>query len=385
MKYIYAVIPSGKKMQFGSIGFGDGDPRVYTVPYRDLSAVVSDRRAINYQTLPRAEILRDLTIHQKTVEKVMEHFTVLPIKFGTLMPDSADVIHILHEGYDLCWQTLTAIKGRVEVEVVATWDLKAVFQEIANEEPIAARKTLIATRVPTETAKEYIEIGRMVKESLEARRAHYHTALLAALMDCADEVRVNPLLTDEMVMNAAFLVDRQGWQKLDDAVREQDHCYNGALNFRCIGPLPAYSFATLGAKRLTPQEVKRARQLLQLPERASLRQVKAAYHRLARKFHPDLNPEDTSAQTHPSTGSGQAPSTGSGQVPSPSLRGEPVEPSGHRFDEAHKAYQILVDYCMSQLDGNRSNGAADQGRVVSFAPADVRGAFLVAISQSTTA
>jgi DnaJ-class molecular chaperone len=112
---------------------------------------------------------------------------------------------------------------------------------------------------------------------------------------------------------------------------------------------------------LTPQEVKRARQLLQLPERASLRQVKAAYHRLARKFHPDLNPEDTSAQTHPSTG------------------------SGHRFDEAHKAYQILVDYCMSQLDGNRSYGAADQGRVVSFAPADVRGAFLVAISQSTTA
>jgi hypothetical protein len=193
--------------------------------------------------------------------------------------------------------------------------------------------------------------------------------LLAALMDCADEVRVNPLLTDEMVMNAAFLVDRQGWQKLDDAVREQDRRYNGALNFRCIGPLPAYSFATLEAKQLTPQEVQRARQLLQLPERASLRQVKAAYHRLARKSHPDLNPEDTSAQTHPSTSSGQAPSTS----------------SGHRFNEAHKAYQILVDYCMSQLDGNGSNGVADEGRVVSFAPADVRGAFLVAISQSTTA
>jgi hypothetical protein len=172
-------------------------------------------------------------------------------------------------------------------------------------------------------------------------------------------------------------VDRQGWQKLDDAVREQDHCYNGALNFRCIGPLPAYSFATLEAKQLTPQEVQRARQLLQLPERASLRQVKAGYHRLARKFHPDLNPKDTSAQAHPSTGSGQAPSTGSGQAPSTG--------SGHRFDEAHKAYQILVDYCMSQLDGNRSYGVADQGRVVSFAPADVRGAFLVAISQSTTA
>ena len=94
-------------------------------------------------------------------EKVMEHFTVLPIKFGTLMPDRADVVHVLRQGYSLFSQTLTALKGRVEVEVVSTWDLKAVFQEIANEEPIATHKRQIATRAPEETTNECVEIGQV--------------------------------------------------------------------------------------------------------------------------------------------------------------------------------------------------------------------------------
>jgi hypothetical protein len=349
MKYIYAVIPSGKKMQFGTIGFGDGDPRVYTIPYRDLSAVISDRRAVNYQTLRREEILRDLTIHQKTVEKIMEHFTVLPMKFGTLAPDGSAVIHILRQGYDSFWQTLAAIKGRVEVEVVTTWDVKSIFQEIANEEPIAQRKAQIATRAPAETMNERVEIGRMVKASLEARRENCRTTLLAALMDCADDMRVNPLPTDEMVMNVAFLVDRLGWQRLEDAVRELDRRFNGVLHFRLIGPLPAYSFATIEAKRLVPQHVQHARQLLQLPEWANLRQVKAAYHRLARQFHPDSNPGDLSAQMH--------------------------------FDQVHQAYQVLVDCCLSQLDGDGDQRAVDEARVCSFAPADVHGAFRIAMNR----
>lgn len=352
MKYLYAVIPSSEKMQFGMIGFGDGDPRVYTITYRDLSAVVSDRRNVNYQSLQRTEILRDLAIHQKTVEKVMEHFTVLPIKFGTLMPDSADVVHVLRQGYSLFSQTLTALKGRVEVEVVSTWDLKAVFQEIANEEPIATHKRRIATRAPEETTNECVEIGRLVKASLDERRNQYRDMLLAALKDCADDVRVNPLLTDEMVMNAAFLVDRLGWQKLDDRVRELDRRYNGALNFRCIGPMPAYSFATLEAKQLTPQQVQRARQFLQLPEQVSLRQIKSAYHVLARRYHPDVNLGDASAQK--------------------------------QFDEAHKAYQVLQDYCLSQMVGNGPEGTASEDSVYSLAQPDVRTASLITISRSAS-
>lgn len=350
MKYLYAVIPSREKMQFGAIGFGDGDPRVYTIPHRDLAAVVSDRRHVNYRNLSRVEILRDLAIHQKAIEKVMEHFTVLPIKFGTLLPEGADVAHVLRKGYDLFWQTLTAIKGQVEVEVVSTWDAKSIFQEIANEEPIATRKREVAAREPEETTNECIEIGRLVKASLDARRDAYRTALLAALMDCADKVRVNPLLTDEMVLNAAFLVDRLGWQKLDDAVRALDRRYNGALNFRCIGPMPAYSFATIEAKRLTAHQVQRARQFLQVSEEASLRQIKAAFHRCARQFHPDLHPNDASAQA--------------------------------QFDQAHQAYQALGDYWLSQFDGNGHTGAVDEDRACSFATADARDAFLVTVNRS---
>ncbi|MBI4671550.1 MAG: GvpL/GvpF family gas vesicle protein [Chloroflexi bacterium] len=348
MKYIYAIVPTSEKVQFGALGFGDGDPHVYTIPYRDLAAVVSDRRRVNYQTLKRREILRDLSIHQKTIEKVMQHWGVLPMKFGTLLPDGSAVIELLRKGYAPCSEKLAALKGRIEMEVVATWDLKSMFAEIADEEPIAQRKRALAAGAQTATVEDRVEIGRLVKAALDARREKYRAQLLNALAPTAEDVNTNPLLTDEMVFNAAFLVDRRGLQILEKAVWEQDRQFDGKLNFKMIGPLPAYSFATIHAQLLTPRQVQEACQLFGLKEQASLRQVRAAYHSLARQLHPDMHPDDAHAQA--------------------------------RFTEVRQAYQILAECCASQIHHAASGDGEDA--ICSFAPTVVGGTLLLSIRRS---
>ena len=41
-KYVYCIIKTTDEREIGPIGIGDGTNRAYTVPYRDLAAVVSD-------------------------------------------------------------------------------------------------------------------------------------------------------------------------------------------------------------------------------------------------------------------------------------------------------------------------------------------------------
>ena len=82
----------------------------------------------------------------------------------------------------------------------------------------------------------------------------------------------------------------------DEAMNELGAAFDGDLTFRYIGPLPAYSFATVVFSRGNFVLVDWARQALRLPEKSSLDSIKAAYRMLIRTYHPDRNPGDPRAE-----------------------------------------------------------------------------------------
>ena len=64
----------------------------------------------------------------------MDHFTVLPVKFGTVLPDKRTLEHLLCRGNAQFRQALTKLDGLVQVEVVMLWELPRIFQEISQDE-----------------------------------------------------------------------------------------------------------------------------------------------------------------------------------------------------------------------------------------------------------
>jgi hypothetical protein len=293
-QYVYGIVRSDDPLLF-EVGGVDGADEVYTVGEGGLMAVVSDIARPSLAGQDRAEVIQHLTAHQRVLETVQQDLPVLPARFGTILPDRERVLSLLRRGGAVIGPALDAYAGKQQFEVVALWDLQQVFQQIGADEQIVALKAQIAARGPESGADDRVLVGRLVHAALQQRRALLSQEIAAQLRGPADDVIVNPLMSDAMVANIALLVDDGRRHELDARLDELDAQYGGRLQIRCVGPLPAYSFATLEAQAPSPEAVDAARRELGLPEATSLAGLKSAFRALAAKHHPDHNPGDEGA------------------------------------------------------------------------------------------
>ncbi len=288
--YVYGIIPSDERVSLPGAGVSAGPGGIHAVPCDGIAAVVGPSDRDDYQGLAREDLVQVLLEQQRVVEGVMAAFPVLPARFGTVLADEERVIDLLTRGHDLLRDELDRLAACVQMEVVVQWDLEQVFAEIGRDERVAqVRAAAAAPAADTEALR--ILLGRTVQTLLEERRAALEERLLPRLRETAREVHANPCMDDKMVLNLALLVDEPGRVQLDALLPELDAELEGELDFRCVGPLPPYTFATLEVEAPRFVDTERARGLLELPMEVTAGQVKTAFRGLASRLHPDVNPD----------------------------------------------------------------------------------------------
>jgi hypothetical protein len=308
--YLYAVIPTGDEIIFDVVGAGSNNDEVYTITQRDpvgtehrsarsnqaLAALVSASPLPDFRGLKRNQAAAHLVAHQRVVEAVMQDFPLLPVKFGTILTDEAQVRRFLAQGEPLFHTALEKFSGRAQMEVVALWNLPQLFQEIGQEAQIANLRTQITGSPPEKTMAERIAIGQMVHASLEQRRAALRDRLMPPLREIDPNLIINPPMDDSMIVNVALLLDQAGREALDRRLDWLDQEFEGRFLFRCVGPLPPYSFATVEVQVPSFVSVELARRCMGLGEKVNPGEIKEAYYRLAGQLHPDHQPDDPQAQ-----------------------------------------------------------------------------------------
>lgn len=293
-QYVYGVIPTDDLVLFDVEGIDSADD-VHTIVEGDLAIVTSSVDRESLQNLDRASAVRYLSAHQRVLETVMRDYLVLPVKFGTTLPNQDALRMLLRQGNQLLHTTLNTYAGKQQTEVIVLWNLQHVFQEIAAEEQITALRAQIGGRAPDETVNERIALGQMVHAALQERRTQISEQVLGQLRDLADDIIINPTMDDSMVVNVALLIDEEHQSDLDKRLDILDTLFEGKLQIRCVGPLPPYSFATLNAQMLPFEAIDMARQQLGLDERVSAIAIKRAYRQQATEIHPDHNPSSEHA------------------------------------------------------------------------------------------
>lgn len=226
----------------GGHGVGGPDVEVRTVQYGDLAAVVSDA------PMPAYDITHEnLMAHQHVVEASMRRSDVLPVAFGTVARDDRDVREkLLRREHDELQDHLAYVQGRVELGLKVLWNRDRLFSEIvAEREDIRNLRDHLADRPPDSAYFERIQLGELTNAAIDDKRERDAEALLEALRPLAVDLHLNRLLTDTMIFNAAFLVDRDQVQAFDAQVQQLGELHVDRLTFQYVGPLPPYSFVNI--------------------------------------------------------------------------------------------------------------------------------------------
>ena len=285
--YLYGVVPAEAAGDFGPIGLDGGNVR--TISDGGIGIVASNATPILFGEAAPEKTLQCLAQHQRVLERVMRGSPVIPLKFGTTADDDRGVLGILRAGRNEFAAALARYTDKVEVDLAAVWaDFKGVLAEIAGDEAVIAAKARVGDQNPATTA-ECIRLGQLVKELLDRRNKVLAEGLLAALRDRWPNIVVNPARDDAAVLNAAVLIGRTEEAEFDQALDQLDRRHAGRINFRRVGPLPPYSFATVEVKTVQGSGLDAARQTLGLGDAASLAEIKGAYRRLLQELHPDRN------------------------------------------------------------------------------------------------
>jgi hypothetical protein len=248
-KYIYCIIDGHEERDLGIEGIGGRGDRVHTVVFEDIAAVASNSPIVKYP------ISKENTLtHMKVMEKLMDDYIILPVKFGTIAegskrrnPQDRIKIEILMARYTELKDLLNRMTDKIELGLKALWmDMEAIFKEIVEEnKDIEILKKRISTGNTAQPLSHRIELGEMVKKALEAKRIEEELEILKMLDGAYSKLRRNKIFGDNMITNSAFLLEKHRIDEFDNIFEQLNSAYKDRIRFKYVGPVPPCNFVEL--------------------------------------------------------------------------------------------------------------------------------------------
>jgi hypothetical protein len=240
-KYVYCIIEADRPRSFGRIGVGGRGDQVYTIHHGGLAAVVSDTPVRPYD--PTRE---NALAHEHVNDTVMQEFTVIPMSFGTVFVSEQNVVEFLKDTAETLSDVLRKMKDKIEFGLKVNWDPDTVLRDLAQEsEGIRRLKEEILSKRLASTYFARTQLGRLVEQAMSDKADGYVRAIYGHLRDCAIASRHNKPIGEKMILNAAFLVERDQTGRFDQEVQVLAHRYEGTLRFLYTGPWPPYNFVNI--------------------------------------------------------------------------------------------------------------------------------------------
>lgn len=248
-KYIYCIIETKIERNFGPIGIGGRGDEVTTIGYKDLGMVISNSPMTKY-VVSRENLLA----HERVVEEVMKEFTVLPVRFCTIASNADEIRNLLDRRYREFKNLLRDMDHKIELGTKGLWkNMETLFKEITIENKEIKR---LKEKIQNGMGKKNIsstgtfleakmEVGKLVEEALKRKKEKEAEKIVDELRRTAFGHKLNNTVSDEMFINAAFLVDRGREKEFDNIMDDLSEKHKDRIKFMYVGPLPPYNFVNI--------------------------------------------------------------------------------------------------------------------------------------------
>lgn len=193
-------------------------------------------------------------MHEKIIEGIMRNTCVIPFKFGTIFNTENNLKMMLEKHAEEFKTNLKHLEGKEEWGLKIYCDMERLKEAIGKEDAeVLKMEEEINSSSPGKAFLLKKKKEELIKDALNKRINEYGQESFETLKDLSIEARINKLLPkevtereDEMILNAAFLIDKNKVSEFIQATGVLKGKYtNKGLNFDCTGPWPPYNFITI--------------------------------------------------------------------------------------------------------------------------------------------
>lgn len=225
---------------------GLNESTLFTIYFEDILAVVSN---IDKETLKINEA--NAFLFADIIEKLSQHFTVLPMRFGSLMETRDAVCEMLERNYPAFKLNLAKVQDSSEfgMKIVLKDENMDAFSS-AHETVIIEDKIVSEPIEPMSVFKEYVQ-QKLMEHRREEKLINYIESLIASINQSISPLTIfskfKKIVRGSYLMDAVFLVEKKQRMELMKFVEkfQKDH---PELNFIVTGPWPPYSFVDITIK-----------------------------------------------------------------------------------------------------------------------------------------
>lgn len=258
-----------------------------SVRFNDIAIVAKEVVEWKVDASDKIGLLKRLVIYQKVLEEIMQRQLIIPMKFGTVVDSEDDIQVILEKNYELFRQALHGMEDKVEITLVISWKLQEQLKKIAEKSAVI-QKMQKEAKISGD-GNLLIVIGKNLDNELNELRCHIASEIITILA-MVKNVRVNhEKLEDNIVLNASFLIARSDLDIFMKHIYQLDERFDKELNFKCLYPLPPYSFQTILVKKIASDQLKYAITLFEIKTDTTFDEIKKKKRELIQQYHPDVD------------------------------------------------------------------------------------------------
>ena len=241
-KYIYAVVRARAGRHFDFAGINDRP--VETIERDGIASVVSDLAAERIR--PER---RHLAAHRTVLSKLVEQTDgVLPMRFGAIASEPAEISRLLARNYELFSRQLQHVAGKVEMGLRAAWDVPNIFEYFAStHSELREIRDSLFRPAGRPSQDERIELGRMFERLLNQDR-QAHTLVVEEILTGCAEIRRSPLRQEKEIMNLACLIGKNRREDFEAEVLEAARRFDNNFAFDYNGPWAPHTFAEINLR-----------------------------------------------------------------------------------------------------------------------------------------
>ncbi|MFA1818892.1 GvpL/GvpF family gas vesicle protein [Virgibacillus oceani] len=245
--YVFCGIQANEEATFGDVELEGDTRKTFSLHYRDAAMVAAEVPMKIYH--PNKE---NLMMHQDIISKVMEtNDTVIPISFGNIFKSREDVEVLLENLYPQFEALFPKFKGKIEVGLKVIGKKDWMEQRVQQNPQVEKIAQNVQHKSKAAGYYERIQLGDAAKKMVTSMQQEVEADIFKPLEIQAEAAATNEPISETMLLNASFLIDREKEAAFDEMVNIAHEKWKDYTEFNYTGPWPAYNFINI---RLTVEE-----------------------------------------------------------------------------------------------------------------------------------